>query len=239
MIFLTAASRSEFRESPEGGLVGSVRDSEQVRSACLARGLATGEQQFDVENGVPEKAAVVFGLLEKLRGRSPDDIPTEPGLCFAGGFLPASAGHHERVDMQFGLSHMQDVSFDISTTPDLPASTTLLQRADSAGVRWELKEADGKLVRKGAIDLHGLKAEEWLVEGRRPGDGRGHSFSLTVNEMTSGPATPYLALDLTTGGQVMLGGQLVKLDNASLTTGEAIGLWDAVSRTLRLRPGAM
>jgi hypothetical protein len=193
-------------------------------------------KQFDVKNEVPEKTAVVFSLLEKLRGRSTDEIPTEPGVCFAGGFLSVPAGNNERVDTQFGLSRLEDVSFDISTTPDLPASTTLLQRADSPEVRQELKDADGMLVRKGSVDLHGLKAEEWLVEGRRPGDGRGHSFSLTANEMTSGPATPYLSLDLTTGGQVMLQGKLVKLDKASLTTGEAVALWDTVSRTLRPRP---
>jgi hypothetical protein len=196
-------------------------------------------KQFDVKNEVPEKTNLVFSLLEKLRGRSPDDIPTEPGVCFAGGFLPAPAGSNEDVDAQFGLARMRDVSFDISTMPDLPPSTTLLQRADSPEVRQELNDADGILVRKGSVDLHGLKAEEWLVEGRRPGEGRGHSFSLSVNEMTSGPATPYLSLDLTTGGQVMIQGKLVKLDKASLTTGEAVGLWDAVSRTLRLRPGAM
>jgi hypothetical protein len=192
-----------------------------------------------VKNGAPAKTAVVFSLLEKLRGRSPHDIPTEAGVCFAGGFLPAPAGNNERVNTQFGLDRMQDVSFDLSTMPDLPPSTTLLQRADSPEVRQELKDADGLLVRKGSVDLHGLKAEEWLVEGRRPGDGRGHSFSLTANEMTSGPATPYLSLDLTTGGQAIIQGKLVKLDKASLTTGEAVGLWDAVSRTLRLRPEAM
>ncbi|CAB3690417.1 hypothetical protein LMG22037_02951 [Paraburkholderia phenoliruptrix] len=196
-------------------------------------------KQFDVKNEVPGKTAVVFSLLEKLRGRSPDDIPTEPGVCFAGGFLPAPAGSNEDVDAQFNLTHMQDVSFDISTTPDVRERTTLLQRADSPEVRQELRDADGMLVRKGIVDLHGPEAEEWLVEGRRPGGGRGHSFSLTSNETSSGPATPYLSLDLTTGGQLMIQGKLVKLEKASLTTGEAVGLWDTVSRTLRLRPGAM
>ncbi|WP_409076749.1 T6SS immunity protein Tli4 family protein [Paraburkholderia sp. BL23I1N1] len=45
-----------------------------------------------------------------------------------------------------------------------------------------------------------------------------------------------MSLDLTTGGQVEIQRQLVKLDKASLTTGEAVALWDAVSRTIRLRP---
>jgi hypothetical protein len=196
-------------------------------------------KQFDVKNEVPAKTAVVFSLLEKLRGRSPDEIPAEPGVCFAGGFLPAPAGSNEEVDAQFGLNHMQDVSFDMSTTPDIRESTTLLQRADGTEMHAELKAADGHLVRKGPVALTGLKAEEWLVEGRRPGDGRGSSFSLVVNETTSGPTAPYLSLDLTTGGQIEIQRKLVKLEKGSLTTGEAVALWDAVSRTLRLRPGAL
>ena len=196
-------------------------------------------QKMTVQNNSTEKTAVVMSLLEKLRGRSPDDIPTEPGVCFAGGFLPAPAGSNEDIDAQFGLNHMQDVSFDVSTTPDIRESTTLLQRADGTEMHAELKTADGHLVRKGPVALAGLKAEEWLVEGRRPGDGRGNSFSLIVNETTSGPSAPYLSLDLTTGGQVEIQGELVKFEKGSLSTGEAVALWDAVSRTLRLRPGAV
>lgn len=176
---------------------------------------------------------------EKLRGRSSDDIPIEPGVCFAGGFLPAPAGSNEEVDAQYGLDHMRDVNFDMSTTPDVRERTTLLQRADSTEMRAELKAADGHLVRKGPVTLAGLKAEECLVEGRRPGEGRGNSFSLLVNETTSGPSAPYLSLDLTTGGQIELQGKLIKLEKGSLTTGEAVALWDTVSRTLRLRPGAL
>jgi hypothetical protein len=196
-------------------------------------------KQFDVKNGVPEKTAVVLSLLEKLRGRSPDDIPIEPGVCFAGGFLPAPAGNNEEVKTQFGLNHWKDVTFGVSTTPDRRDSTTLLQHANSSEVRAALVAMDGKVVRKGAVELSGLKAEEWLIEGLRPGDGRGHSFSLAVNETTSRPATPYLSLDLTTGGQVKIDGQFMKLDKASVTTGEAVALWDAVSRSMRLNPAGL
>lgn len=195
-------------------------------------------QKMAVQNSFAEKADLVFDLLKKLRGRAPDDIPAEPGVCFAGGFLPAPAGYNEDVDTQFGLDHMKDVTFSMSTTPDIRESTTLLQRADSAEMRAELKAADGLLVRKGAIALADLKAEEWLVDGRRPGDGRGSLFSLFVNETTSGPLAPYLSIDLTTGGQVQIGDELVKLDNGSLATEGAVALWDKVSRTLRVRPGA-
>jgi hypothetical protein len=111
-----------------------------------------------------------------------------------------------------------------------------LQRANSPEVREQLSAADGAVIRKGSVDLSGLEAQEWLIEGRRPGDGRGTSFSLVVNETTSSPSSPFLSMDLTTGGQVQIQDQYVKLDKASLTTGQAVALWDTVSRTLRPRP---
>jgi hypothetical protein len=193
-------------------------------------------KQMTVKNDVPQKTNLVFELLEKVRGRADDEIPTEPGLCFYGGFLPAKAGSEEDVSMQYVLKGRDDINFAIDTTPDLRENTTLLQRTDSAEVREQLKAADGVLIRKGSVDLSGLNAEEWLIEGRRPGGGRGNSFSLVVNETTSGPFAPFLSMDLTTGGQVQIQDRYVKLDKASLTTGETVALWDAVSRTLRPRP---
>ena len=50
---------------------------------------------------------------------------------------------------------------------------------------------------------------------------------------------PYLSLGMETGGQLEIDGQFVKLEKGSLTTGEAVALWDAVSRTVRFRPGAL
>ncbi|MEM5424199.1 T6SS immunity protein Tli4 family protein [Paraburkholderia ferrariae] len=196
-------------------------------------------EKMAIKNDIPDKRDLILGMMDKLRGRAPDEVPTEPGVCFAGGFLPAPAGSNEEVDAQFGWDNMQDVSFDMMTTPDIRESTTLLQRADGAEMHAELKAADGHLVRKGPVALTGMKAEEWLAESRMEGGGRGNLFSLFINETTSGPSTPYLSLDLTTGGQIELQGKLVKLEKGSLTTGEAVALWDAVSRTLRMRPGAL
>lgn len=192
-------------------------------------------KQFDVKNDVPEKTNLVFNLLEKLRGRSPDEIPTEPGVCFAGGFLPAPAGSNEEVNTQFSLDHMQDVRFSLFTSPDFLDDTTVLRHADSAEARTALKAMDGTDVRKGMVELSGLKATEWLFEGLKPGGGRGDTFSIAVNETTSKPAAPYVSMELSTGGQVQIQGELMKLDKGSLTTNEAVALWDMMSRTLRLR----
>jgi|GEM_PF-1400937 len=197
-------------------------------------------KQFDVKNEVPAKTAVVLSLLEKLRGRSPDEIPTEPGVCFAGGFLPAPAGSNEAVNAGFfSPTHMRDVIWSVFTSPEFIDDTTVSRHADSAEARAALKAMDGKDVRKGALELSGLTATEWLYESLKPGDGRGDTFSIAVNETTSKPAAPYFSMELSTGGQYEVQGKFAKFDPPSLTTSEAVALWDAVSRTIRLRAGAL
>jgi hypothetical protein len=193
-------------------------------------------KQMPIKNNVRERTALVFELLEKVRGRADDEIPAEPGLCFYGGFVPIKAGSEEEVSTLYTLNGQDDINFAFETTPDFRDSITLLQHADSLEARAALKAMDAKVIRKGTVELPGMKAEEWLFEGLKPGDGRGDTFSLKANEITSSPSSPFLSLDLTTGGQVQIQDQYVKLDKASLTTGEAVALWDAVSRTLRPRP---
>ncbi|WP_134078371.1 T6SS immunity protein Tli4 family protein [Paraburkholderia caballeronis] len=192
--------------------------------------------QMTVKNDVPQKTSLVFGLLEKVRGRADDEIPAEPGLCFYGGFVPTKAGSEEEVSTLYTLKGQDDINFAFETTPDLRDSITLLQHADSPEARAALKAMDAKVIRKGTVELPGMKAQEWLFEGLKPGDGRGDTFSLRANEITSSPSSPFLSLDLTTGGQVQIQDQYVKLDKPSLTPGEAVALWDTVSRTLRPRP---
>ncbi|NLP60919.1 T6SS immunity protein Tli4 family protein [Paraburkholderia sacchari] len=196
-------------------------------------------KQLPIKNDVPQKTRLVFDLLEKLRGRSPDDIPTEPGVCFAGGFLPGKATDDQYVSGGFTLANNRDVAFEVSVDTKSQGKTSLLQRTNSPELRALLKAADGNVIRKGTVDLSDLKAEEWLSEGRRPGGGRGNSFSLMVNETTSMPSSPYFALDMNTGGQLEIQGKFVKLDKGSLSTGEAVELWDSVSRTVRVRPGSL
>ncbi|WP_233882415.1 T6SS immunity protein Tli4 family protein [Paraburkholderia flagellata] len=195
-------------------------------------------KQFDVKNEVPAKTSLVFDLLEKLQGRRNEEIPTAPGTCFAGGFLPGKATDGQYVRGGFTLTSNPDVSFVISLDTASQGGMTLLQHAGDSQTLDALKAMDAKVIRKGSVELSGLKAEEWLFEGLKPGDGRGETFTLSVNDTTSGPSSPYLSLEMDTGGQLEIQGKFVKLDKGSLTTGEAIALWDAVSRKVRVRPGA-
>ena len=185
-------------------------------------------------NDVPEKLRIVISMLERIRGRTEDEIPTEPGVCFVGGFLPGKATAEENISTQFVLHDHHDVSFGLDTDANIQADTTLLQRSSS--VNAALKDNDGRTIRKGHVDLLGMQAEEWLLAGLTPLNVRGNHMTLEANSRTGSAKTPLVTLDMDTGSNSYL--QRDSIEKASLTEGEAVALWDAVSRTLRPRPNS-
>lgn len=190
-------------------------------------------KMLSVKNDLPEKTRLVFNMIDKMRGRADDEVPLEPGLCFLGGFFPGKAGDQEKAVQQFVLRDKLDVSFDFQSNSGIRNATTLLWRGDQ--IDGSLKSVDGgRTVRKGAVSLPGLAAEEWLIAGRTSPKIFGNVFMLEANSTTGGAESPLVVLDLSTGSPnlFMKGG----IQTTSLTESEAIALWDIVSRTLRPRP---
>jgi len=197
--------------------------------------------RMTVKNSSSDSIARVLNLLENLRGRAPDDIPTEPGVCFPGGFLPRPAGKQEHVSVRFRLSEMDDVRFHVLSSPEFFGDTTLLQHSESAEVRWAFGVTKAKNIRRDAVNISGMSGSEWLFEGLKHENGKGVTFSLKLNELatSSRPESPNFSIELTSGGQMIVEGKQVSLPDGSLTTGQALALWDVVTRTIRLRPGAL
>lgn len=187
-------------------------------------------------NDVPEKTRLVFSLAASVRGRPEHEIPTEPGVCFKDGFLPRKAVTGEQVSILFALKGRPDVSFDLQSDTDLRElpKDTLLNRLPE--IRSEIKDpnTNGHIIRSGEVDVGGIKAEEVLIAGTTTARIPGHNFTLQANTATSGALTPYLVLDMDNGDFNSFTGD--EIQKASLSEGEAIALWDAVSRTLRPRP---
>jgi hypothetical protein len=186
----------------------------------------------------PQKTQLVFDLIEKLQGRAEDSMPTEPGACFFGGFLPGKAiSQDEEIHSYFALPDKPDVSFSLETFGNLKAVSTLLKRFAGHNVDEALKAASGRRVRTGSIDLPGgMKADEGLMSALTSANPpvQGQHFSLEAN-YSSGPRTPYIVMDMDNGDPSILI-DADKIKRASLSEGEAVALWDAVSRTLRPRP---
>ncbi|WP_158903686.1 T6SS immunity protein Tli4 family protein [Burkholderia sp. L27(2015)] len=184
------------------------------------------------KNDVPDKAREVAHLVDKVRGRTEDEIPTEPGVCFAGGFFPGRATDQENIWVQFVLRNQHDVSFNIDSNSDIRETTTLLQRGGE--IDAGLKQNEGRTIRKGIVKIPGMQAEEWLMAGITQLRIPGNYMALEANSLIGSAQTPLVGLDMNTGSNSkLLPGSIEK---ASLTEGEAIALWDAVSRTLRPRP---
>jgi hypothetical protein len=194
-------------------------------------------KKMSTQNDVPEKARLVFDLLGQVRGRPDDDIPSAPGVCFLGGYIPGKANEKEKenISMQFVVRSQPDVSFSVETDSDIQEETSLLQRGDQ--INAMLKDTDGgRTIRKGYVDLTGLIAEEWLMAGKSPWGVQGQSFMLEANSKIGSSTTPLVGVDMRNGWPPPEADRNRVSHAASLTENQAIALWDSVSRTLRPRP---
>lgn len=215
-------------------IVLKVEATDMINSAYVKRKAGTpyGIRESDRVNDVPAKKALIFDMLSRVEGRDPSTIPSQPGVCFPGGFLTGKAGSKEVIIQQFVLSGHPDVSFDLETDTSIQESDTLLDRGSA--VDTVLRNIGGRTIRKGNVDLGGWAVQEWLLSGKTTWGIQGNHMTLEGNSKIGSPATPLLTLDMDTGSENNVARE--KLDNASLSEAEAVTLWDAVSRTLRPRP---
>ncbi|MFP3498641.1 T6SS immunity protein Tli4 family protein, partial [Pseudomonas sp. SIMBA_059] len=89
----------------------------------------------EIQNDVPRKMGLAFDLIENLQGRAENVIPTEPGACFVGGFMPGKASaENENISTNYVLADKTDVSFNWDSFANLQATSTLLPRVWSADV---------------------------------------------------------------------------------------------------------
>lgn len=193
---------------------------------------------------VSEKLATLFSVYERLRGRPNDEIPTEAGFCFPNGFAKGAADETEETAIAFHLKGSPDVYFHFVANKEMSKERdTMLGRTGQIG--QDMQRSGTKTVRKGKREMHALLYEEWLMKGPTPDRVSGTMFLLTGNETKQGAAHPYINLDLFNGFRIPApqrtleeSAQLKDLERATLSEAEAVALWDAVTPTLRLRPGA-
>jgi hypothetical protein len=192
--------------------------------------------QREIKNDVPRKSGLAFDLIAKLQGRPEDEIPTEPGACFVGGFMPGKAiSDNEKISTTYVLADKPDVSFRWDSFANLQPTSTLLPRVRSAEVRDALKAAEGHIIRSGSVTLpSGMTVDEVLASALTLVGVEGHHGSLETNYQGS-PQAPYIVLDMETASPNFLA-KTGTIKQSSLTAGESVALWDTVIRTLRPRP---
>jgi predicted small lipoprotein YifL len=203
----------------------SIKDYPSVKQMTM-------EDQYDV----PQKTRLVLDILKRVQGRADDSIPTEPGLCFVGGFLPGKAGPGEQIEDSFAIQGKPDVMFTFRMYTDGhdPVSESMPNRLSK--VREYVESAGGRVIRSGSVRLGDMKADEMLLEGPFAPPVKGHNFLLEANTTTGGPETPYLTFEMDNGNNSFLFPDGERVKQASLTENEAIAVWDVISRTVRPRP---
>ncbi|ODV43971.1 hypothetical protein AWV79_12455 [Cupriavidus sp. UYMMa02A] len=144
-----------------------------------------------------ERSQLVISMLSRARGRTDDEIPTEPGVCFQGGFLQGKALDQENTKTKFVLDSHRDVNFNIDTDSNIRSSDSLLQRG--AEIKEALSRNSGRTLRNGVVALQGLTAEEWLMAGTTTADVPGFHFALEANARIGSPQSPLVNLVLDVG----------------------------------------
>jgi hypothetical protein len=105
---------------------------------------------------------------------------------------------------------------------------------------------NARVLRKGDVALAGVaQTQEWLVygdtdngnlvNGKQP---RRHYFVIEGNTLVGNPLAPSVELTMRTGQAVHEDENLMSTtSDSSLTNAQALALWDAISKSIRVRTG--
>lgn len=218
--------------------------------------LVSGIQLFVKQESYEGAFEPVETRLKKLvsQVRAVTD-PQRAGAGFCLGPLLIDADN----DFEVASFHFRDgdqkhrdvsLSFDLNTFKQDESEPRLIKRAAANFSALGFKP---DVLREDKVEFAGMPAEEWGAS--HTGDGRTeHVFNIESYPATAALGTPVLQMQMETGGAIprlptsglrpyLPADDAVELASAevssSLSDAAAMGLWDAVIKTARLRPGAV
>lgn len=178
-------------------------------------------------------------IATHLQARPDGQIPSEPGLCIEGGFLPLKL-EREWIAVGIRLKEFPDVHLSIDVHKNLErlrlANSPKLLREEAKG----FAEADGlgavfaktKILRQQDRQLDAWKGEESALRTPAFKDDKSvHEFRFHSVGAVHDPLQPELDIRFDTG----LKGNRKGGVNPSLTDEEALALWDRLIMTIRVR----
>ena len=231
------------------------KEGYQIHAEISARDTSFPEHQDDQyvarqKTDTPKKLAHLLSIYERVRGRADNVIPTEPGFCFAYGFVAGKPGQPEEMGILYALKNVPDVTFAFNYDAPFQEDSSLLERGKA--VKSMLESSKGRSLRKGKEQAGGIPYEEWLMAGNIEKNFRGEMFTILGNmftlessNKTGNENTPYFVADMQ-NGYYWEDDDLDKPRpkptqstlRATLSEAQAVYFWDRVIPTLRLRPGA-
>ena len=181
-------------------------------------------------------------VASHLRLRENDEIPTEPGSCITGGFLPMAL-EYERVRIGIRFKEFPDVhlSVDVHKNRDKLETAASLELTLQEGAALAKAQGHGdayariKTFRRGARQLGPGKGFEMVA--RKPADNddtEAHEFHFHSLGALNDPLQPQIDVRFDTG----VNNNRTARTPPSLTDEEAVALWDKLIGTIRIRPTA-
>ena len=179
-------------------------------------------------NNSEEKFAELTDLLLRIKGRTNNEIPTAPGTCIQNAFIADNGKDKEDINILFKDGNdKSQLRFGISTDNFTQEKDSLLERSNT--IAANILPSNGSILRKGARKINQLETEELLAIGDySSSSNKRYDFILLTNEKIGGYKTPVFALELLNA----------EWTPSPYNLNEIISFWDAISQTVRLRPGA-
>lgn len=175
-------------------------------------------------------------LISKLVANPGNPAPTAPGFCLHNAYLrdPLPAEQGERISMFASMPSHPDVEFMLILAAGLkPDEQGLLARSEAANERLSLSERMRiSKLRAAPREIAGMPGEELVELFVEQNDARVHSFWWEVNGTQDNVYIPHFVFKMNTGSSAQ--GPVP----SSLSDGAAIGLWDKITSSIRVRPVA-
>lgn len=173
--------------------------------------------------------------LSRLRPRADTDIPSDPGFCFAGGFVANPRWRNEEASLDIDIAGHPDafVSVWIYPLASHKHDRPLLERMGGMTGFLANLATSVRVLRKGDREVGPYPGQEHLASAPGSNGMRGHAF-VWETQGDGTLDTPAIKIELTTGYHDGKGNQ----QKTSLTDKEAMKLWDDILDSFRLRPVA-
>ncbi|AXE33727.1 T6SS immunity protein Tli4 family protein [Chromobacterium phragmitis] len=171
--------------------------------------------------------------LKNLRYRSEREIPMEPGFCIENGFIAndGKVPQYEQASLAFQVKNNPDVWVRVESMVLSKSQPSLLMRIKES--KMDLKYP-GKIkrVREGALEVNGMKGEESLAYfSSDDNTGEAQQFRWEAQGEINIPTKPFIYLEINSGE-----GVAGVTGSSSLSTKQIQNLYNAIVKTIRLRP---
>ena len=205
---------------------------EGISTEALVHGHGVSIDLFFANRGL-QWAEDLPRLVKQLVANPDNRIPAEPGFCMDRAYVrdPLVAGQREQITMFVRLPSHPDVEFTLILSAGLkPEERGVLERTEDADAGLSMAQRMRiTRLRAAPREIGGLAGEELAELVVEENDARVHSFWWEVNGTEDNVLVPHVVFQMSTGN-----GNHQPVPS-SLSDGAALGLWDRISSSIRLR----